>query len=236
MTSRDRRRYDMLTRVRSFGILYGQRFSTNSPAHQALAVVSAEIDRLDALDVAERSTLEISRATRKAAARKVFQRILTRAGATARVLGKTIPQLQARISLPLPPEDLPLLTVARQFAADAVGYEPPFAAHGLPLPVLAAAIAAFEQAIQQRGSGREGRVRVRAEIEMSFTCAMHAVETLDVVVANCLGEDAVAIAVWKHDRRVKAPRRGGAAATEPALALVPYQRQETAARPRAVAA
>jgi hypothetical protein len=45
---------------------------------------------------------------------------------------------------------------------------------------------------------------------------MHAVENLDVTVANIL-TDPVALALWKHDRRIK-PRRGGAGAVTEAVA------------------
>jgi hypothetical protein len=219
MTGRDKRRYDMLTRVHKFATTYGQLFPDTSTAHEAFGVVAAEIDHLEALDVEERSASEVARATRKDAARQVFVDLLARAGTTARVLGHTIPQLETRSLGPLPKDDLGLLTVARQFAAGVAPYGPQFAAHAIPLPTLEAGIAAFEQAVEARANGHGDRVKARAEIEAAFGRAMHAVNTLDVIVENS-SVDPVVLTMWKHDKRVKPARRSAGAAAEDTPAAV----------------
>lgn len=235
MTSRDRRRYEMLTRVRNFAATHEPLFPDTSSAHAAFATVAAAIERLEALDVAERSASLAARVERKLSTRRLLIDTLTRAGLTARVLAKTNPRLEARIDPPLPKAELGLLTVARQFAASARPCDPQFAGHGIPLAEVDAAIGAFEQALHQRGMGRDDRVKARAEIEAAFTRALDAVAALDVSVANCFTADPVVLAVWRHDRRVEVRRRGGgipaapvpapapepAPAPSPPLALVP---------------
>jgi hypothetical protein len=219
MKGPDRRRYDMLTRVRTFGTTHGQLFPERHPGHDAFRAIGAEIERLEALDVAQRTALHASRVTRKAAARAALADTLTRAGLTARVVAKANPQLEARADPPWPTPDLALLTIARQFIAGAAPYAAHFAAHGIPLSALEEHIAAFEQALHQRAAGRDDHVRARAEMKSAFVRALDAVETLDVGVVNCLAANPVAQAVWKDTRRIRSRRRSAAVvATESSAA------------------
>ena len=207
MTKQDRQRYDMLIRVRDFGAQHGQQFAENSAAPAAFAVVSAEIERLAALNITARNASEASRVADKAAARRVLGDVLIRAGQTARVIARTTPDLTARVPTPLPLADQELITLARQFAERATPHVERFAALGIQLADLDTGIATFEQAVHRRGKGRNERVQTRAQVEAAFTRAYDAVAILDVSVANCLASDPVALAVWKHGRRVPYARR-----------------------------
>ena len=216
MTRIERRRYDMLIRLRNFGASHAQLFPDTSPAHAAFAVIATEVDLLESLDVAERSASQAARVARKAAARQALADTLVRAGSTARVLARANATVDAQIDLPLPNDDLLLLTLARQFAASAAPSATQFAAHGIPLAEVDERVAAFEQALHERGMRRNDRIKARAEIAASFQRAMDAVDVLDVTVANVFTADPVALAVWKHDRRVGYPR-SHAAASKPEL-------------------
>ena len=57
-----KRRYEMLTRVRDFGVKHSQLFPTNSSARTAFAIVTAEVGRLDALNLTERGASRAARA------------------------------------------------------------------------------------------------------------------------------------------------------------------------------
>jgi hypothetical protein len=209
----------MLIRLRTFGGSHGQLFPDTSPAHAAFAVIGAELDRLEALDVAVQSATAASRTARKADARRALAESLTRAAATARVVARTHPGVAVEIHTPLPPQNLALLTLARQFAASAAPCAAEFAAHGIPLAQVDDRVAAFAQALREGGMRRDDRVKARAEIAASFARALEAVTVLDVAVANCLGDDPVALAVWQQDRRIGYPRgRRDAVATDPAPA------------------
>jgi hypothetical protein len=197
----------MLTRVRRFERLHGDLLPGTTAARAAFATVATEVDRLEALAVAEQTATQTSRAGGKAAARQILADALTRAGLTARVLAKTNPQLQARIELPLPNDDQLLISVARHFAAGAAAAAELFAAHGIPVTELEACITGLERALEARQSGRDDYVKTRAEIAASFGKAMDAVEALDVMVANCLRAHRGVVAVWNHDRRFERRRR-----------------------------
>ena len=209
MTSKDRCRYDMLIRVRSFHAIHGQRLPTTSPAHGAFAVIAAELAQIEALDVAERTASQSARAARKAAARKALVDSLTRAGETARVLGKTTPQIDARVDLPPSTHDRQVLTIAREFAAKAAPFAGQFAVHGIGLDELQQHTDALEAALTERGTGRNERNHARAQLEASLERALDALDTLDVTMANHLKGDRAMKAVWKGARRIDYPRRSG---------------------------
>lgn len=213
MTNRDRKRHDMLLRVRRFGAGHRQLFPTTSPAHAAFEVIDAEVDRLDAFDVAERSASLAARAARKTATRLALAECLLRAGATARVLAKTNAAITLDVPVPLPRDAGRILTIARQFLAAAAPWTDAFATHSFTLSELEARIADFQQALHARGMGTDDRVKARAQMRESFTRAFDAVALLDVTVANCLGGDAVTLAVWEQDRRVEWPTSRSTAAT-----------------------
>lgn len=212
----DKSRLDMLVRVRNFGAGQARLIPETSPAHAAFAAIATEVDLLEALDVKERTASQAAGAARKQVARRALVNTLTRAGATARVVARASPALEAQIDVPLPSDDQLLLTVARQFAAGAAPWAATFADHGIQLVEVEGRIAGFEQALQERQTARDERVRLRAEIDASFRRAMDAVAVLDVSVANGLVTDPAALAVWKHQRRIAYPRgRRGATAPEP---------------------
>ena len=216
MTFRDRQRFNMLTRLRAFGATHGQLFPENSTAHAAIATIAAEVSRLEALDVSERSASQSARAARKESAHRALTDTLIRAGSTARVVAKTNGKLDAHVELPLPNDPVGLLTLARQFVAAAMPYADAFAGHGIPIPQIEAHIAAFEQAQHERGMFRDERVKVRAEMTAAFARAMDAVAALEVNVLNTLGNDPVALAVWKQDRRLTGATRSRSSVATPA--------------------
>jgi hypothetical protein len=125
----------------------------------------------------------------------------------------------------LPGDDLQLLTIARHLAEKAAAAPEAWALHGLPVTEVEARITAFEQALEERGTGRDARVKTRAEIDAALARAKAALDVLDVTVANCVATDPVVLAVWKHDRRIVYPARGrrlnGPPEPEPAPASTP---------------
>ena len=100
MTTFDKRRYQMLTQVRDFGVAHGDLFPPDSTARSAFAIVTAEVERLDALKLTARAAMRAARAARRVEARTLLVDALVRAKNTARVLAKTIPQLATQVELP----------------------------------------------------------------------------------------------------------------------------------------
>jgi hypothetical protein len=212
MHQRYRRRYEMLTRVRAFGATHGHLFPENSTAHAAFAVVATELDQLQLHDVEAREAARLARGGPAKAARQAFVEVLTRADATARLIAAGDPSFTAHIDLSLPKDDLTLLTTARLFAGRIGPWTAQFAAHGLDRAELDEHIRRFGDAMDARNCGRSDTAGVRAKIEAAFACAMHAVATVDVAVANHCGSNAVVVTMWQHVKRlgyVHRPRRAG---------------------------
>lgn len=78
-------------------------------------------------------------------------------------------------------------------------------------------IAAFDGALHERDLRQDDLVQARARIEAALARAFEAIETLDVAVANHLGNDPVTLAVWTRNRRVAYSGRTRTEASEPAV-------------------
>jgi hypothetical protein len=205
----------MLIRVRNFGAAHGQLFPTTSTVHGAFAIVAAEVDQLESLDVTERLASHAARGVRKIAARKSLIEFLTRAKKVARVLATGIPELADDLDLPQPLDDPLLITVARQFAAAATAHAAQFAAHGIATSELDQRTEALEAALDQKGVRREAQVQSRALLDRSLARALEAVKMLDVAVPNHLAADAAMLATWKHERAITRSRRARDEANPP---------------------
>jgi len=213
----DRRRYDMLTRVREFGVNFGHLLPESTLSRQALATIDEAVGQVPTLE--QVGTSASVAAARKATARNALVDLLVKVEQTARVLAVDNPGLKPRFALPASVPDRRLLSIARQFARDAAAQAAEFVAHGMPSTFvvdLEQRIATFEATLQQRGASREEQVAARARIAASLDVAVAAVRTLDVIVANHLASDPVTQAVWKRDRRVAYPNRSRKAVATPA--------------------
>ena len=209
-----KRRYEMLTRVRDFGVKHGQLFPTNSSAQAAFAIVTAEVGRLDALNLTERGASRAARAARILERRRRLVDALVRAKNTARVLVKTIPELTTQVELPDGANDQRLLSVTRQFI-EAIGpYAEQFAAHGITTDELRQRVEDLETTLTEQELRRKEQKQSREQIEGSMTRALEALETLDVAVANHLASDPEQLAAWKRSRVLPRTKRREAADAE----------------------
>jgi len=223
MNFKDRRRVEMLVRVRNFGAAYRQLFPDTSSASEAFAVIAEEVPKLEALGIAEQLASRAARAARKTEARKLLIEWLARGKTTARALVKTIPQLAAHVDLPNPVDDRTLLTIARQFAAAVAPHVEQFAAKGIATEALGQLIEPFDTALNDRGSSRGEQAQARADIALSMARALEALETLDLTVPNHLAANAVTLAAWISERRLarSKPSRSGDASAEPEVVVPP---------------
>jgi len=217
MNFRDQRRYDMLIRVRNFGIAHAPLFPAGSTAHAAFAVVTTEVAQIETLDLAERQASHSARAQRKEFARQLLLVSLSRAKYTARDLARSIPELAAQGEWPSKPNDRLLLTLARQFLTAAAPYAAQFAGHGIAIADLDRQTRAFEAAMNERGQQREEQKQARSRIETALTRALEAAATLDVVVGNQFAGDPVVLETWKRERQLARPRRSAATADTSAV-------------------
>lgn len=221
MTSFDKRRYRMLTHVRDFGVAHRDLFPANSSAQSAFAVVTTEVERLDALKLAERGALRAARAAQPVEARTLLVDALVRAKNTARVLAKTIPQLATQLELPEGANDRRILGVTRQFLEAIAPYLEQFAAHGVRAEELQQRVETLASAVNERELRRKEQSQARGQIERGLARALEAIETLDVAVANHLASNPETLAAWKRSRTLprglpRTRRQAEAADTEAA--------------------
>lgn len=202
MQHRDRRRHEMLTRVRSFGETHRHLFPADSEVHDAFTAVGAAIEALNELGVTAWTAARAARVDTKAVARRALVRTLLRAMQTADVMEEQPVAQRWAIRSPLKDDDVQLLTTARYFRECATPAAVRFAAHGMPLEELDRRIADFEHATNQHYSGRIGTVGTRAAMDQAFKRAMRAVAAIDVSVANYFASGSDIQAAWQHARRL----------------------------------
>jgi hypothetical protein len=204
----DRRRCQMLARVRDFGSRYGHLLPESSLARQSFAAVTTRLQEIDAYDLAETSALVSARAARKVAARKALLDRLVLVGKSARVLSGGDATVWALFELPESPGDRTLLTTARQFVAHAAPLAAQFIAHGMAptFPAdLGTLVERFEDALRDRSMSRAEQVAARIQLKTSLSKALAAVRTLDAIVSNHLASDLVIRELWTRSRRIEYP-------------------------------
>src|SRR4051812_45387202 len=130
MRQTNRRRYDMLIRLRGFAASHAQLIPTTSPAHEAFSVIATEVERLGTLGVAEHSATPGGRTLETMRTRRELVRILSRARAVARVLARNAPgnpESTPTATNLAKLDDRQLLTAAEEFHASAEPSAAPFA-------------------------------------------------------------------------------------------------------------
>ena len=219
MNAHERRQYEMLLRLRDFGQTNKELFAQSPVAQETFASVSSAIDELTVNDLLKMSASAAARADRKLIARRALSELLVKVSQFVRVLrarGRNTPPFL----LPAVRSDQDLLTTARQFVRDAAPFDAEFTAHGVGPAALAAAAAALETAVRDRGLKQADRTAARTKIRDLLAAAFLDVRRLDLIVDNELADDNNPLrAVWKHARRVQRARSsrgsGTAEVTQP---------------------
>ena len=205
MDYKDRRRFDMLTRVRDFGATHGDLFPDSSLAAEAFTAVATAVGDIETAAVAQSSAAVSARASQKRDARRALQERLVLLANTAQVLRDAEESVKAHFVVPKTTNDQRLLTTARQFVQHVAPLRAPFVAHGLPVTFaddLNVLIGRLERAVRDWGVSRDRVVETRGRIKQTLATAAAAIAQLDVIVANHLGADPVVSAVWARSRRI----------------------------------
>jgi hypothetical protein len=220
----DRRRYEMLVRVRDFGASFGH-LLPRAATDQALGMLAAALQAIEAAHVAETSAFVSARAARKAAARRALSERLVLMQKAAGLLPGRRGEFRAHFDVPTRANDQVLLNAARQAVQQATPLAAEFIAHGMALTFPAdieALIEGFESALRERGMSRDEHVAARARIKGAMANGIRAVRTMDVIVGTHMARGSEARDVWAHSRRIEYPGRSKREAeASPALAEVP---------------
>jgi hypothetical protein len=227
MTGIERRKFEMLLRVRNFGNTHAALFAALPVAQQTLAAVGTAIDDLTTTNMQKMVASTSVRADQKAAAREELTALLRHVSRLARNLraeGHTMPGFK----LPPSKNDVALVTAGRQFASDAARFEVEFSGHGMSPAHITDTTDAFETATNERGTSRVQHVAAQTRIQDLLAAAIRGVERLDLIVAIDLGHDNVVQAEWAQLRRVeeaRGPRNGGEPAAPVAQPQAPAPQQ-----------
>jgi hypothetical protein len=212
MTGIERRQFEMLVRVRSFGQAHAALFAT-PVAQETLAAVSKAIDDLTVADMGKVSAAAAARANRRAVARRALMDLLRNMNRLARNLsaeGTDVPRLAPMASR----SDQALLTMGRLYAEESVAFEAMFSGHGMSPARIAAVTAAFEAAIREQSNSRSNHVASAARIHGLLGAAIRGARRLDLIIDNHLDHENELGAEWKQLRRIE-PARGPRTAGPP---------------------
>lgn len=225
MNTIETRRYEMLVRVRDFGNTHRDLFPTGSPGEREFAAVEVAVTELSRHAVTKMSSQGAARdgGERRQAARTALREQVDAISRTAGLMAEDRPDLAERFRMPKVRTDQALLTAGRLFVRDTQTFEAEFLARGMPTAFRAdlnTAAERLEHALHDRDAGRAEQTAARAGISAALESGVAAVENLDVIIANRLRGDAVTMAVWERERRVKYPKTAGNVVAAPIPASV----------------
>lgn len=210
MTRSEERRYEMLLRLRDFGIAHQDRFPESSAGARAFAIIAritADIDsHLTAKAVAVREGRRVKMDRRHLMIDRMKVIIRTSKGV------RTESGTPLRLRMPDRTSDIAILTAARGFLREVEPYQAQLLDFGFPegyLAELRQTTDVFAEALAERRSGRSATAGLRAGIRALLVEGAGVARKLDIIVTNALGTDLMAMASWARDRKLVtgAPRR-----------------------------
>jgi len=212
MKRSDVHRYDMLTRVSTFGTTHRDLFPASSFGGRMFKALGEALDQMRTHIDSEASGRSAARrnAASKADARKSLWNALDQTARIARAIEDDTPAVRDKFRLPKR-TDHEIVTAARAFATDAAPLSAVFVGHGLRhgfVADLRAKADTLEKAALDNGTSRERRAAARAGIAAAFDLATAALRRLDVIVPNGVVDDPSVRAAWSTARRVPRVRTG----------------------------
>jgi Tfp pilus assembly protein PilO len=217
MNNLERRRFEMLGRVKDFTAPRAAQFPTESIAGQLVATINATVAELSqfASEKASRKTDFRKKQNQKADARETLRESVNTISRTARAMSNRIPAVADKFQVPRNLNDVSLLATARAFANDAVPFLADFQSYELPadfLTELHLDIADFAAAVSERNTAAESASTTLTFIEESIARGVAAVLELDVILKNRYRDDTASLNAWLRASHVERPSRTAAVA------------------------
>lgn len=219
MTNRQARQVAMLVRSDRFVQERPGLFPEGSQGSKASNTLSTVLEQIGAFNSAKQKKGREVRTTKRLAKEALRAQLLT-ITRSARVLAKTVPDADARFPLPVGESDMAAHQAGLLFVKESTAMKEAFIECGLPatfLETLQQSVTAFERAVASGSDARTNSVVSRKEIKALLKEGVDAVRSLDVLVANALGHDRVAMAVWKQMRHVDKIGVSSSASDTPAV-------------------
>jgi hypothetical protein len=228
MNMLDIRRYEMLVRVKGFGVAHTDLFPTASVGAGLFEEVATAVDRVTQYGaVQSHPTVASDPSSTKTTTRDALRASILRIRHTASAMVSSTLMLDGKFVVPRSHSDRRLLLAARAFLDDATPLRDQFVAHHLSvtfLDDLAAQIDAFERAIQANVDRKAARAAARVGIAEAIDVGVSAADRLDAIVANVLEQKPETLAEWhsaRHVSQVSVPRSDRKPPAEPAPAPAP---------------
>lgn len=221
MNDYDRRRYEMLVKVKQFGIDNAADFPAPSVGATKFDEVAAFVDNIEAISAdqlggfSEAAQQFDIKATIRENLRDQMSAISRTSKAMEYAFDGIADQFRFRRNMP----DADLLAKAHAFLPDATDHQADFIAYGMPATFIAdlsAAANEFDDIFNATASATADHVEATASISDSVRQAMVCVRILDGIVKNVYNGNPGMIAAWASASHVeKAPKKSSPPPTPP---------------------
>ncbi|MEK7833059.1 MAG: hypothetical protein AAB401_18360 [Acidobacteriota bacterium] len=220
MDSTTTKRYEMLKRVRDFGVAQTAAFTDGSFGKELFARVALVVTELDNHTTSRSSSKGAAQsiATTKSTLRDALREQVAAINRTARILAFETPGLESKFRLPRGTNDQALLNAARAFAADALPLKDAFLKHEMPanfIERLNQLLTDFELATTEKASAVGSHVAAKIAMDETVARGLQAVRQLDVVIRNKFNADPAMLANWTRASHVAYRTRSIAAEPTP---------------------
>lgn len=211
-----KKKFDMLLRVRRFGVENVSLFPERTPAGTLFSDLDRVINEFTAATAGHVDGEKRSAAGAKSRARRALREDVDAISQTARALTDDIPDLDGKFKVRNPLSDSDLAALARAFGLYAAPWRERFVRQGLPenfLDDLAADLAAFESAGEWKATADNRRAAAGRTLEQLAEQGVKTVAKIDSIVRNVFRKDDRKLAEWRRTRTV-----GSGASPVPATA------------------
>lgn len=217
-----RRRYEMLSRVRDFGVQHAASFPEGSRGQELFGELGTIIGEIEQQAAAQQSNSRSVRegTTNRGEARMNLREEMEAISRTARAMALDASGLEDKFRIPRGTiTDVDLINTARAFATDAVPLQGEFIRYGLPADFLARlnnSIEAFQQTIDSQQRSRRSRASATAGLDDAIERGVNKVRQLDSVVRNKFDDNPSHLADWESASHTERTPRGNDTAQTPA--------------------
>ena len=208
MNNLETRRFNMLTRVRDFGVTHSNSFPNNSLGGELFTEVAQIVQKLEDFASEKSSSTRESRqsTTSRTIARTTLKEWVEAIHRTARAIAVHTPGMDEKFSLPKHFTDQNLISSARAFASDVLPLKAEFIRHEMAanfITELNAAIDEFDRAISSRNHSSEARFSAIASLGATIQQGIQAVLQLDAIVRNKFKNDKILTGAWAQATKVE---------------------------------
>jgi hypothetical protein len=210
MNDLERRRYNMLVRVRDFGAENITDFPSDTIGNTNFGIVNTVVDELETQSATQTSGITKQHTSSKASIRSELRQNLRAINITAQSMSVDNPSLIEIFRMPRIDNDQQLLAKARSFVTEANLLKNQFVAFGMSdnfINDLEADITSFEQVMTEQGTSIDTRVGATAAIDDAIDRGLKAVKRLNAVVRNKYANNPAKFAAWISASHVERPPR-----------------------------